>query len=92
MRIERPSVNEQHRVLRSIVDEALAPYVDSMPTVTSEAFRRLSECSPRLAKRIVALAYAVADDRLDVSAADIEAARRVVGRGPARRAIGFQAF
>ena len=93
MRIERPSVDEQRRVLRSIVDEVLAPYAEAMPTVTGEALRRLSECSPRLAKRIVALAlaFAVADGRLDVSVADIEAARRVARQRTGRRPIGFHA-
>lgn len=94
MRIDRPTSEEQRRVLRSIVDDALAPYADVGPSVSDNAFRLLSECSPRLAKKIVALAlaYAAADNRLEVSGDDIESARRIAGGHSGRRPVGFNAF
>jgi ATP-dependent Lon protease len=94
MRVGRPTDDEQVRVLRSIVDEALAPYADVGPTVSDEALRGLSACSPRLAKKIVVLAfaYAAADNRLEISADDIESARRIAGGHGGRRPVGFNAF
>lgn len=94
MRIDRPTGDQQRRVLASIIDEAFAPYAEAGPAVTEEAFARLSECSPRLAKRIVTLAlgYAVAVGRLTVDAIDIDRARRVVGGRIGRWPVGFHAF
>lgn len=94
MRIDRPTGDQQRRVLASIIDEAFAPYAEVRPSVTDEAFVRLGECAPRLAKRIVTLAlgYAVAVGRLTVDAIDIDRARRVVGGRIGRWPVGFHAF
>ena len=91
MRIDRPTPEQAHQVLRSIIDEVLAPYAHAIRgPVSDRVVQRLVAFPPRQAKRIVnlAVAYAAADERPELSVRDIEAAIALAAQ-PGRRAIGF---
>jgi ATP-dependent Lon protease len=91
MRIDKPTPEQAHQVLRSIIDEVLAPYAHAIRgPVSDRVVRRLVAFPPRQAKRIVnlAVAYAAADERPELSVRDIEAAIALAAQ-PGRRSIGF---
>ncbi len=93
LNIERPSSEQQRRVVQGLYRDVVAPYADGFaPDLAEAVFAALVEASPRQAKRImqVAIGYAVYNGRRHLDVADVQAASRLILCPNRQARIGFR--